>query len=156
MSTKPSKVTATVGATPDTVQITHSNYPDFRADGDSLEDAADNLNRHVDIRLRGDPRYSAYLDRLRAAVEALGTKLPQGHPALAIYALARLGRELDLDPPPPNAGPGQPKKIAPADRDRLIRSLSQEITEVEDDSVRDSLRQAIADVQAFIEPPEGD
>jgi hypothetical protein len=78
MTTEPSKVTATVGATPDSVQVSHNDFPDIQADGDSIEDAADNL----------------------------------------------------------------------------VRLLTYEISEVEDDTVRDSLRQAVAEVQAFIGPPE--
>ena len=78
MTTKPSKVTATVGATPDSVQVSHNDFPDIQADGDSIEDAADNL----------------------------------------------------------------------------VRLLTHEISEVEDDTVRDSLRQAVAEVQAFIGPPD--
>ena len=43
MTTEPSKLTATAGATPDSVQLFHNDFPDFRADGDSLQDAAANL-----------------------------------------------------------------------------------------------------------------
>lgn len=43
MSTKPSKVIATAGATPDSVLVSHTAFPDIQADGDSLEDAAANL-----------------------------------------------------------------------------------------------------------------
>lgn len=78
MTTEPSKVTATIGPTPDTVQVTHRDFPDLWAEGDSIEDAAANL----------------------------------------------------------------------------VQSLTREINEVGDDSRRDSLRQAVAEVQAFIERPE--
>jgi hypothetical protein len=77
MTTEPSKVTATAGATPDSVRITHGDFPDLRADGDSLDDAAANL----------------------------------------------------------------------------IQGLTRELDEVEDDSRRESLRLAVAEVRAFIERP---
>ena len=77
MTTEPSKVTATAGATPDAVRVYHNDFPDLRADGDSLEDAAANL----------------------------------------------------------------------------IQGLTRAINDTEDDAHRDSLRQAIAEVQAFIERP---
>jgi hypothetical protein len=75
MTTKPSKVIATAGATPDSVQVSHADFPELRADGDSLEDAAANL----------------------------------------------------------------------------VQGLTRELIDVEDDSRRDSLHNAIAEVQAFIE-----
>lgn len=80
MSTKPSKVIATAGATPDTVLVSHTAFPAIEADGDSLEDAAANL----------------------------------------------------------------------------VQDLTREIGEVEDESRRDSLSQAIADVQDFIERPDAE
>ena len=43
MATDTSKVTATAGASPETVLVYHNDFPDLRADGDSLEDAAANL-----------------------------------------------------------------------------------------------------------------
>lgn len=76
-SPKPSKVIATAGATTDSVQVSHNDFPELRADGDSLEDAAANL----------------------------------------------------------------------------VQGLTREINEVEDESRRDSLRRAIAEVQDFIERP---
>lgn len=77
MTTEPSKVVATAGATPDSVQLFHNDFPDFRADGDSLQDAASNL----------------------------------------------------------------------------VQGLTRELSEVEDDSIRESLRRAIFDVREFIERP---
>jgi hypothetical protein len=77
MITETSKVTATAGATPDSVQIYHNDFPSLTADGDSIEDAAANL----------------------------------------------------------------------------VGQLSREINDMPDDSRRDTLRQAIAEVQAFIERP---
>ncbi len=77
MTTKPSKVIATAGATPDSVVVTHNDFPDFRADGDSIENAAANL----------------------------------------------------------------------------VQSLTRELTEVEDESVRETLRRAITDVRDFLERP---
>ena len=77
MTTEPSKVTATAGATPDSVQVSHNDFPDLRADGDSLEDAAANL----------------------------------------------------------------------------VQDLTSAVNDAEDDARRDSLRRAIAEVQAFIERP---
>jgi hypothetical protein len=78
MTTEPSKVIATAGATPDSVQVYHNDFPNLRADGDSLEDAAANL----------------------------------------------------------------------------VQGLTREINDAADDPRRDSLRRAIAEVQAFIERPE--
>lgn len=43
MATKPSKVIATVGATADSVRISHTDFPDYQVEGDSIEDAAANL-----------------------------------------------------------------------------------------------------------------
>lgn len=43
MTTEPSKVTATAGATTDSVQVSHNDFPGFPADGDSIENAAANL-----------------------------------------------------------------------------------------------------------------
>jgi hypothetical protein len=77
MTTEPSKVTATAGATTDSVQVSHNDFPELRADGDSLEDAAANL----------------------------------------------------------------------------VQGLTRELSEVADESRRDSLLRAIADVQNFIERP---
>ena len=78
MTTEPSKVIATAGATPDSVQIYHNDFPNLRADGDSVEDAAANL----------------------------------------------------------------------------VLDLTRELYDAADDLLRDSLRRAIAEVQAFIERPE--
>lgn len=77
MTTEPSKVTATAGATPDSVRVSHNDFPELRADGDSLEDAAANL----------------------------------------------------------------------------VQDLTREANDAEDDPRRESLRRAIAEVQAFIERP---
>lgn len=77
MTIEPSKVVATAGATPDSVQLFHSEFPDFRAAGDSLQDAASNL----------------------------------------------------------------------------VQGLTRELNEVEDESLRESLRRAIFDVREFIERP---
>jgi hypothetical protein len=43
MTTEPSKVTATAGATPDSVLVSHNDFPHLRAEGDTPEDAAANL-----------------------------------------------------------------------------------------------------------------
>ncbi len=77
MTTEPSKVVATAGATPGSVQLFHNDFPDFRADGDSLQEAASSL----------------------------------------------------------------------------VQGLMRELNEVEDDSLRESLRRAIFDVREFIERP---
>ena len=80
MTSKPSKVIATAGATPDSVLISHTAFPDIQADGDSLEDAAANF----------------------------------------------------------------------------VQDLTREIGEVDDESRRDSLLRAVADIQDYIERPEAE
>jgi hypothetical protein len=67
MSTEPSKVTATAGATPDSVQLFHNDFPDLQADGDSLEDAAENLVRRMTLEI-SEVEDDSMRDALRRAV----------------------------------------------------------------------------------------
>jgi hypothetical protein len=67
MTTEPSKVTATAGATPDSVLVSHNGFPNLRAEGDTPEDAAANL---VQGRTRAstDTEDAAHRDALRQAI----------------------------------------------------------------------------------------
>jgi predicted RNase H-like HicB family nuclease len=67
MTTEPSKVTATAGATPDSVLVTHDDFPELQSDGDSLEDAAANLVQGL-TRALGDAEDDARRDSLRQAI----------------------------------------------------------------------------------------
>ena len=67
MTTEPSKVTTTASATPDSVQVSHNDFPDLRADGDSLQDAAANLVRDL-TRTLNDTEDDAHRDSLRRAI----------------------------------------------------------------------------------------
>jgi len=67
MTTEPSKVTATAGATPDSVRVSHDDFPELRADGDSLEDAAANLVQGL-TRAIIDTEDDAHRDSLRQAI----------------------------------------------------------------------------------------
>ena len=67
MTTEPSKVIATAGATPETVEILHRDFPDLRVDGDSLEDAAANLVQALTLMLN-DTEDDQERDALRQAI----------------------------------------------------------------------------------------
>jgi len=67
MTPRPSKVIATAGATPDSVQVYHKDFPHLRVDGDSIEDAAANLVQGLTSEINDvvdDPRR----DLLRRAI----------------------------------------------------------------------------------------
>ncbi len=67
MTTEPSKVTATAGATPDSVRIYHNDFPDLRAGGDSVEDAAANLVQGL-TRAIDEAEDAVHRDSLRQAI----------------------------------------------------------------------------------------
>jgi predicted RNase H-like HicB family nuclease len=67
MTTEPSKVTATAGPSPDSVRVSHNDFPNLRADGDSVEDAAANLVQ-VLTRALNDTEDDAHRASLRQAI----------------------------------------------------------------------------------------
>ena len=66
--------------------------------------------REVNCNLRGDRRYGAFLDALRASLEAQGDLVGPGDAGLVEYALAQLGEPMGLRMPPRSArGRGRPR-----------------------------------------------
>lgn len=67
MTTEPGAVTATAGATPDSVRVQHRDFPHLLAEGDSLEDAAANLVQDL-TRTLADAADDQARDALRRAI----------------------------------------------------------------------------------------
>jgi hypothetical protein len=67
MPSESSKVTATAGATPESVRISHNAFPDLLVEGDTLQDAAANLTEFLTREL-ADTEDESRRDSLRTAI----------------------------------------------------------------------------------------
>ncbi len=122
MTTEPSKVTATAGATADSVLVYHNDFPDLRADGYSLEDAAANLVQDL-TRVINDTEDDAHRADLRQAIADVQAFIERPRPAeVGRPSREDAGRHQPMAPPPgmrrPYASP-LTDLFPPFDADRL-------------------------------------